>query len=216
MSDTRKYEDDVYGYKGELSPMVLQMAKRSEEISDEEEKPWHQLPQETGQAYGAFRIYIDLGHGRSQRKVSKILYGQDTVNQHVKDWSIEHDWVNRADAWDRFVSEAHRNSMERAVQSAEQHALRHLPAIVDKQIQGALGEITIGRTQARMIVDFLDRYGPAKQKAQAPVTLNQFNITAPSLPSEATRNLIDVEDADYEVLEDQANEFIPEQLRGKR
>jgi hypothetical protein len=216
MKNEESFDDEVYGYKGELSPMVAQMAKRSEEVEQDEDKPWHQLEEETGQAYGAFRIYIDLGPGRSQRKVTRILYGQDGVSEHIKKWSKEHDWVNRSDAWDRFVSEAHQTSMERAVQKAEQHALRYLPKIVETQINGALGKENIGRTQARMIVDFLDRYGPAKQKSQTPLTMNQYNISAPALPQETTQNLMDVEDADFEVLEDEAQNFIPEDLRKKR
>lgn len=205
------YKRDIY--RGEVSPVIQKHAKKTEDYENNQHLPWHQLKSETGQAYSAFRIYLDIGPGRTQKTVARVIYGQETESTQIRDWSVKYDWVNRAEAWDRFVAEAHISNMEEEVRRAEEHGLRHLHAVTVQMTAAALGEISISREQGRMIDSFMDRFGVAKQKAQTAINVNNYNVNTPSLPSETTKNLLQVEEADFEVMAESADDLIPKKLK---
>lgn len=206
------YERDLY--RGEVSPMVRKKAKRSEERANSESFPWHQKEEEPPGAFSAFQIYLDMGPARSYAELAKVLYGKEDKDHYIiREWGKKWDWVARSEAWDRYVSSSHMGQMEAAVQEAQEVALRFLPRVVTNLAQAAIGERQVGRTEMRAITDFMDRFGPAKQRSQQPMTIKNYNVNIPELPKEQTKNLLEVEDAEYEEIPEQAANLIPEDLR---
>jgi len=216
MSETKRdhnvdYQRDIY--KGEVSPVVQRHAKKREDYENNKNLPWHQRKDESGTAYAAFRIYLDIGISRTQKTVAKVIYGQDTASTQIKEWSIKYDWVNRAEDWDRVISEAHISNMEDAVRQAEEHGLRHLHAVTVIMTEVALGNMKASREQTKMIDSFMDRFGAPKQKPQAAINVNNYNVNTPALPGESTKGLLAVEDADFEVMQESADDLIPKKLK---
>lgn len=206
------YERDLY--RGEVSPMVRKKAKRSEERENSTSFPWHQKEEEPPGAFSAFQIYLDMGPARSYAELAKVLYGKEDGDHHIiRTWGKKWEWVKRAEAWDRYVSSSHIGQMEAAVQDAQEVALRFLPRVVANLAQAAIGERQVGRTEMRAITDFMDRFGPAKQKSQQAMTIKNYNVNIPELPKEQTRNLLDVEEAEFEDLGQQAENLIPKDLK---
>jgi hypothetical protein len=64
---------------------------------------WDRLPAESSLSSAAFRAFLELGPGRSCRQVAKNLNRQ---RSQILGWCREHDWVNRARAWDAHWAEA--------------------------------------------------------------------------------------------------------------
>ena len=62
-----------------------------------ESRTWDRLPEESPQAYAAFRAYRDLGEGRSFIATARALGRADSL---VRRWATRHDWRARARAWD--------------------------------------------------------------------------------------------------------------------
>lgn len=65
-----------------------------------ESYPWARRSTETHQAYGAFRVYLDV---RSTRIVAEQLTKSEAL---MRRWSAEHDWVERVSAYDTYLAEA--------------------------------------------------------------------------------------------------------------
>lgn len=63
---------------------------------------WEMLPNETDNAFEAFRIYRDLGARRSIRETGKTL-GKNLTT--LGEWSVKYDWPNRARAYDRWMDQ---------------------------------------------------------------------------------------------------------------
>lgn len=81
------------------------MAKKTEE-----RKPWERLPNETPEAFEAFKEYRDMGAERSVAKVGEKL-GKNTSL--MERWSAKNDWVKRAQAWDDEIErEASKNLLK--------------------------------------------------------------------------------------------------------
>lgn len=73
----------------------------------EERKPWERLPDESTEAYEAFKTYRDWEGKRSIAKVGEKLGKSETL---MSRWSADYDWVKRAQAWDDEVErEASKN-----------------------------------------------------------------------------------------------------------
>lgn len=68
---------------------------------------WHQLPEESGQAYEAFQVFKRLPAGkRSCRKAHALIESESilpTVLSSVFDWHKRFRWAERARAWDAHV-----------------------------------------------------------------------------------------------------------------
>ncbi len=62
---------------------------------------WHKQPDESPEAYAAFRAYRDLGSERSTAKVARKL---GKSKQLMDRWSSRHGWVARAAAFDARVT----------------------------------------------------------------------------------------------------------------
>lgn len=71
--------------------------------AEDEPQVWDRQPGETGLSYAAFCRYRDMGpFERSLSKLAKELAPAKTkpkLNQ-LKEWSRQHNWVARAEAWD--------------------------------------------------------------------------------------------------------------------
>ena len=61
-------------------------------------KPWERQDSESAKAYEAFSVYRDMGADRSLAKVGQEI-GKST--KMMEKWSKAHNWVERAEAWDR-------------------------------------------------------------------------------------------------------------------
>ena len=67
-----------------------------------ETKLWERQENETNKAFQAFCIYRDLGAGRTLAAVAeKLRKSYDLIRR----WSKNYFWQNRADAWDKMISE---------------------------------------------------------------------------------------------------------------
>ena len=207
-----------YLLNGEIHPWIQSNTRNEKDLekSDRPPRPWDQLEDETTKAYSAFLLYLDLGsHDRSQSKLAKILYGNENSTAQIRKWSVEHDWMNRVDAWDRFCVESRKAKMEEAVEEAENTMLGYLPKVTINLAQAAAGETKVGRSEMRAIDSFLDRVGPAKQRRSAPAIVNnELTVNVPRLPQEVVDDTDDVPEA--EVIEESASDLIPEKLKAKR
>lgn len=64
---------------------------------------WDQQPKETNKAYERFRLYRDMGAGRSLRKLAKEL-GLDLSS--IAEMSSRYRWQERVSAFDAYIDEA--------------------------------------------------------------------------------------------------------------
>ena len=64
---------------------------------------WEKQPREGSKAYEAFCIYRDMGAGRTQKAVAKILQKSYTI---IHRWKVEWNWEERATAYDNEIAEA--------------------------------------------------------------------------------------------------------------
>lgn len=211
-------DQSSYLLHGEVHPFVQKSTRNRAQIQEDGDQgnPWDQLPGETATAYSAFLLYLDLGmHNRSQSKLANIIYGNAESTGQISKWSVQHDWINRAEAWDRYCVENRRTKMEDSVKDAEDVMLSYLPKVVLNLSKVAAGEKGVGRSEMRAISDFLDRVGPAKQRRSQPTTINNnVTINAPDLPSGVLNDTDNIPEA--EIIEDEAENLIPEKLRDKR
>jgi hypothetical protein len=71
---------------------------------------------ESPQAWEAFKIYRDLGQGRSIDRAYQIYLGHHGSTKRAsgrfKGWSVKHDWVDRAQAWDDYLELVRRKAVE--------------------------------------------------------------------------------------------------------
>jgi len=63
----------------------------------DEIKPWERQPGETEKAWQAFKLYRDLGEGRTLQEVSRKLSKHQS---NVSRWSKKWHWQSRVIAWD--------------------------------------------------------------------------------------------------------------------
>lgn len=90
-------------------------------------EPWDRRADETDPAWEAFIVYRDLGLQRSQNKAAELLAKS---RQMLSQWSIRHDWSDRAAAWDLEQDRQRREAMRveniAAGQRHARQAARHL------------------------------------------------------------------------------------------
>lgn len=207
-----------YSLHGEVHPFMQKNTKNRKQVakSGGSGNPWDQLPAESTTAYSAFLLYLDMGaHNRSQSKLAKVIYGNDKSTGQISKWSVDYDWINRAEAWDRYCVEMRQEKMESGIKEAEDIMLSYLPKVALNLAKAAAGEDSIGRSEMRAVSDFLDRVGPAKQRRSQPATINNnLTINAPSLPAQVKEDTDNIPDA--EIIEEEAQNLIPQNLRDKR
>jgi hypothetical protein len=61
-------------------------------------------PKESSKAFSAFKIYRDLGPERSLVKACESYYGSTANLAQIKVWSSKFDWVDRARAYDDWLT----------------------------------------------------------------------------------------------------------------
>lgn len=209
---------NAYLQTGEINPWLAKSTKNEKQLQESGSnvaRPWDQVKGETAKSYSAFLLYLDLGpHERSQSKLAEVIYGNPSSTATIAEWSVKHNWLVRAQAWDTFCSNTKVTRMEKAVEESEEIMLAYLPKATLTLAQAAVGEVTLGRTQMRALSDFLDRVGPSKRRRAAPVEANiSLTVSAPELP-ESTKQEVEVQDA--EIISESAQDLIPESLQEKR
>jgi hypothetical protein len=115
-----------------------------------EPMPWEKQRGESAKAFNAFRIYRDLGSGRAQVKVGRILgeSGVQTALSQIERWSSQWRWVERCDAWDREQDQIARE--------------QHRAAIADaRRVEAMAGTLMLGAAIRRLNGDMDTRDGEA-------------------------------------------------------
>jgi len=106
-------------------------------------REWHKQRDETPKAYEAFCAYLHLGSQRSIDLAYQQIHG--TVKKshrprHWQEWSRQHDWVDRAAAFDLWIaSQAHQQTADLTTQIVTQAKQASLKAIskVDASLDDA-------------------------------------------------------------------------------
>lgn len=83
--------------------------------------PWERQPGESAKAYEAFCVYRDQGAGRSLNKTAKQLGKSATL---ISVWSYKNRWVERCEAWDRWLAEERRRAQVEAIRKMEERHIR--------------------------------------------------------------------------------------------
>lgn len=82
--------------------------------------PWERHPDETPRKYGQFLAYRDLGRGRTLARAAETLARNAS---YLREVAAAYRWVERADAWDRHLDEAHqRDWLDKRRRAAENDA----------------------------------------------------------------------------------------------
>jgi len=83
---------------------------------------WERQKDESSKAYAAFCIYRDMGPDRSIEKVYEKRSRRGPLSR-LKNWSVKHNWVERAKAYDDYLERKKREEKEKAIlEMAERHA----------------------------------------------------------------------------------------------
>jgi hypothetical protein len=92
---------------------------------------WERREDETPKAYKAFTHYLHLDVDRSLVKVSEIIYGgKSTVNvRQLERWSVKHDWVKRAQAWDDHQRAKEAREYEKQRREAKEDRLKMIRSL---------------------------------------------------------------------------------------
>lgn len=86
--------------------------------------PFDRRPTETEPAYAAFKLYLQLGHGRSMRDVARKL---DKNHALMSRWSKRHFWPERALSYDAHIESISRDAEEKTLRAtADTWATRYL------------------------------------------------------------------------------------------
>lgn len=125
----------------------------SEHDSQDRPEPWEMQSTETALSFEAFTTYRDLGPRRNVSKTAKLI---GKANQTLYIWSAQHNWVERAKAWD---AEQDRLKREHHVKQVQAMNERHVN--LARALQGKIAQriSTIEPTdfEAKDLVGMLDR-----------------------------------------------------------
>lgn len=112
-------------------------------------QPWERQENETDVAFEAFKTYRDMGLARSLSKVGEALGKSETL---MSRWSSEHNWVDRARAWEDEQDRILRNEQ---IEDIKKMRKRHADIAVEmlaKALEGLknldpeeLNAVSIGR-----------------------------------------------------------------------
>lgn len=105
------------------------------------EQPWQKREDETSKAFAAFTVYRNMGPERSLDKVRQELGRPSGYTRHLEKWSSEHDWVERAEAYDEsIIAEASQQVRDDQVSEVEEMIDRHqsLTKMVQKILAPAM------------------------------------------------------------------------------
>jgi hypothetical protein len=96
--------------------------------------PWEKQPGETRRRYDQFRVYLDMGRGRTLPKTAEKL---GLTLQHLWDLSKAGQWTTRVDAYNEHLDAVyHASFIEKAQEAAEEDAsmLRAVMATVGESL----------------------------------------------------------------------------------
>ena len=117
-----------------------------------DERRWMRLPEESAQAYAAFRAYLDAGPGqRSIAQAYRQLKGMPDgapvkVPGYINAWTKQYSWAERAAAWD-----AHVESLAEITGLAELQAARKQTVDQAAELQGMI------QSELREVQRLMDR-----------------------------------------------------------
>jgi hypothetical protein len=84
---------------------------------------WTKQDDETQRAYEVFCVYRDLGPSRRLIDAHDETYGHGAGNiRLLQRWSSQHDWVDRAEAYDQYLEAKRREEYEREMTTGLAHA----------------------------------------------------------------------------------------------
>jgi hypothetical protein len=99
-------------------------------LPDDGEPDYARRPGESPRAFASFTAYRDLPAGiRSVAKAAEVL-GKSVNTLHR--WSAQHDWVDRAEAWDKEQDKVVRQARLDAVREANERHVRVSQAMLDQ------------------------------------------------------------------------------------
>ena len=73
---------------------------------------YERQPKETAKSFEAFKIFRDMGAGRTLKKTTQAYYGSAANLRWVQEWSRKHDWVERVAAYDAYMEMIRRDAVE--------------------------------------------------------------------------------------------------------
>ncbi|MGN5379061.1 hypothetical protein ACQ4WX_22075 [Streptomyces lasalocidi] len=113
---------------------------------------WERQPGESAAAWEAFACYRDLGLSRSVSKVADALNKARTL---IERWSTAHQWVLRAEAWDREQDRLWRGERQ---QAAREVARRHarLASAAQAKIVAQLQQLDPSRLSPADVIRWLE------------------------------------------------------------
>jgi hypothetical protein len=177
--------------------------------------PWAQLEGESGPAYEAFRVFLELGPGRSVAEVVRRLGKRESL---IWRWVTRHDWRHRAWLWD-----AHRaGEEEAAVRDQREAVLRDRLADLDRMGRACLAffRTLIRRDPETGEVTFDARFTPQVALRFLELTLKAQGAFAPAAPEPETEpasstDLFGLADAELIALIDLARQRADQQNQGR-
>lgn len=188
--------------------------KDPEENYELTHRPWHRRDKETEKAYQAFEVFAELGYTRNLERTALKIYGEEhweTNFRFIEKWHREHSWEMRAVEFDRFMQKNLPDFEEEKERQSRYKIAKAMPDITETAIDGALGRKKVDRTQGALIMNLLDRGGPAKKQNQKGDTNINLQIEAPKLPAEVTNQFEEVPEAEdaHESLAKEADALKP-------
>lgn len=98
-------------------------------------KRWERQSDEGGGAFQAFILYRD---GLQKRSLNQVSQSTGKVMSQIRDWSVKHDWVARAAAWDSHVDKQTQVTVIGAIQNMKEEQIElalRLRSIADSSLQ---------------------------------------------------------------------------------
>ncbi len=191
-----------------------------------ERRPWDRQPGEKPKPWAAFRIYRDLGKGRSQDlaycRSKGLPDGSKTAPGFYSEWSSANDWTVRAAAYDAHLDAIAQEAAEKATaaQAAENARLREAA----KADELAVADELVARARAMMNFPLQrqERSVDGTQVTIEPVKWHQGHVATYlelasklrrlALGMETDRAKIDVEiDRELEAIFDVAASVLPQE-----
>lgn len=122
-------------------------------MTEVERRPWERRADETGRAYVAFCIYLNLGAGRSIDRAyrSQLPPEVDAARQSPKppgrwrEWGALHQWRDRAEAWDIEQQVVARHAKQAEHQKALQDHLERQRKLAITNVELANGMLEKAR-----------------------------------------------------------------------
>ena len=138
----------------------------------EKSKRWDKLPRESSKAFAAFRLYLELGPGRTfeetfRRYRDKFGLSSRKMTSSFRGWKDANNWRGRADAFDAEQL----GELDELRTDKQREALQRIYARAGDIVDAAI-TVAVDDKDGAMLRYFLDRLAPAQPKTAT------FNIAA--------------------------------------